>query len=185
MTKEPSPDDTDRLLAKLTPAEIRCLELVAKGLTSKAIGRETKLSPNTVDVYIKSATKKLHVRKRSIAAQMLVGAAIRETPILVYENPSIPADADFVNKGTSTGHGDGPGDLNQREPRPSESPASESGSAWSEPYNPITKFFGGDNRLSISQRLIRIVGLSIGAAIAMGILINALAYFSRMLSSPL
>lgn len=184
MTNEASPDETGRRIAKLSPVERRCLELVAKGLTSKDIGRAMDLSPNTVDTYLKSATKKLRVNKRSLAAHMVINAPSPATPKLVSQNWGVPDDSNLADKEASAGQGDGPADLVHRSPRKSASPDSGRDASWPERTNPIAKLFGDENRLSTGQRLTWIVGLSIGAAIAMGILINALAAISRALSSP-
>ncbi|HEV2596745.1 helix-turn-helix transcriptional regulator [Sphingopyxis sp.] len=184
MTDEASPDETDRRIARLSPVERRCLELVAKGLTSKDIAREMVLSPNTVDTYLKSATKKLRVSKRSLAAHMVIKAPTAATPKLVSQNWGVPNGTNLADKEVSAGQGDGPADLVHRSSRKSASHDSGRDTAWPERNNPIAKFFGDENRLSTGQRLTWIVGLSIGAAIAMGILINALAAISRALSSP-
>ena len=184
MNYEPSPDEVGRLIAKLTPAERRCLRLVAQGLTSKVIGRELQLAPNTVDAYLKSAAKKLGVQKRSLAAQMLASVDDPTTPNLVYGNLDVPDDANFTDKEASAGKGDGLDDLGQREPPWSEFHDSERGRAWLEPNHPIAKFFGGENRLSIGQRVIRIVLMAIGLGIAFGGVISGLASLSRVFSAP-
>ncbi|MGH6697594.1 helix-turn-helix domain-containing protein [Sphingopyxis sp.] len=184
MNDEPSPDEVDRLLARLTPAEIRCLELVPKGLTSKEIARETRLSPNTVDAYLKSAAKKLNVAKRGVAAQMLVSAKNREVPKMVYGNSDISNDCNLADNEVSAGQGDGPDDLRHREPISSESRDSWDGPAWLEPYHPIAKFFGGENRLSLVQRMLWVIALAIGIGIGFGGLVSGLLQLSRLYSSP-
>lgn len=184
MNDDPSPEDIDRLLAKLTPAESRCLELVPKGLTSKEIARETGFSPNTVDAYLKTAAAKLHVTKRSVAAQMLVTARSREIPNLVYENSAIPNAVSFADKGASAGEGDGPDDLKHRELFNSESVNSERKPAWLEPHHPIAKFFGGENRLPLARRAAWVVALTIGIGIGFGGLVSGLLQLSRLFSSP-
>ena len=56
--------------------------------------------------------------------------------------------------------------------------------SWLEPGHPIAKFFGGENKLSIGQRLLAIVAIGIGAAIAVGILANAMVGMSKLGSPP-
>lgn len=184
MSEVPSLDDIDRLVAKLTPAEIRCLELVPKGLTSKEIARETGFKPNTVDAYLKAATTKLRVSKRSVAAQLMFSAKNREVPKLVYENSVIPNELTFADKEASTGQGDGPDDLRHREPLKSESLDSGRGPAWLEPSHPIAKFFGGENKLSFVQRVLWVIALAIGIGIGFGGLVSGLLQLSRLYSSP-
>ncbi len=53
----------------LTDSEKACLRGVAKGMSSKEIARETGLTPNTVDTYIKSARSRLGATNRRAAAR--------------------------------------------------------------------------------------------------------------------
>jgi len=59
----------------LTPRQIECLTLVAKGMTSKEIARELGLSARTVDDHVERARIKLGVPTRQRAA-----ALYREQP---------------------------------------------------------------------------------------------------------
>src|SRR5690606_4393705 len=153
---------------------------VAQGLSSKGIARETSLSPNTVDQYIGSATKKLGVSKRHIAAQMVVSAGKtpgnRAPTKLIYENSDVTRSAEADNKGTSAGEGDGLDDLGHLEPQPSESRDSET--RRDELSHPIAKFFGGENRLPVGQHALVVVLMAIGLGIAFGGVISGLASLS-------
>lgn len=52
---------------KLTRGELRCLERAARGLTSEEIAREQSYSVETVNTYLKSATRKLGASNRTQA----------------------------------------------------------------------------------------------------------------------
>jgi DNA-binding CsgD family transcriptional regulator len=183
MTNGPATGDIAGLIARLTPAERRCLELVARGLTSKAIGRELGLAPNTVDAYVKSASQKLGVNKRILAAGLVVGNQ-SPLPKLVYENSDIPTGGKITDTEASAGQGDGPGDLSQDRPARPESSDSGRGPAWLEPHHPIAQFFGGENRLPLAQRAAWVVALAIGFGIGFGGLVSGLLQLSRLYSSP-
>ncbi|MGF1474671.1 MAG: response regulator transcription factor [Geminicoccaceae bacterium] len=60
----------DLLRTDLSIRERQCLELVARGYTSKRIGRSLRVSPRTVDVFILRARRKLGARTRSEAASL-------------------------------------------------------------------------------------------------------------------
>lgn len=52
---------------RLTAGEIRCLELASQGLTSEEIGDASDYRTETINSYVKSATKKLGAANRSHA----------------------------------------------------------------------------------------------------------------------
>jgi two-component system NarL family response regulator len=65
---------------KLTPRELTLLELVATGMSNKAIARQMSISENTVKYYMKSILQKLGVRNRTEAvAYALEAGLIRRT----------------------------------------------------------------------------------------------------------
>lgn len=194
MTRDSHPDsDAKRLLATLGEGEIACLRLVGEGLGSKAIARRLNLSPHTVDARLKATCRKLGTNSRFVAAKMLADNPLpsaEKTPDspdtkLVYENVSLPSGPIAADKRASTGEGDGPDDLDQSMPqRPGSVPDSGSGGAWLEPDHPIAKFFGGENRLSVWQRLLVSLAIAMGSVIAFGVLVNGLVGISRLISSP-
>nr|WP_281377759.1 helix-turn-helix transcriptional regulator [Sphingobium subterraneum] len=53
-------------------AEKSCLRLVAQNMTSKEIAQKLRLSPATVDTYLKSATAKLSGQNRRDAARIFL-----------------------------------------------------------------------------------------------------------------
>lgn len=67
-------------LPRLTPREDEVLQALARGLTTKAIGRELAVSPKTVEAHVARLLAKLGARNRahavSVAAEMgLLGCA--------------------------------------------------------------------------------------------------------------
>lgn len=62
-------------LDSLTRREEQILELVAKGLSNKEIGRELALQEKTVKHYMTNILQKLHVRNRVEAALLAAGRA--------------------------------------------------------------------------------------------------------------
>lgn len=60
-----------RPIDNLSERQIKCLQLVSEGLTSKAIARELGLSPSTVDSHISAAIDRLGAKNRVHAARML------------------------------------------------------------------------------------------------------------------
>ena len=176
----------------LSAGEIDCLDLVADGLGSKNIARRLDISPHTVDARLKAACAKLGTKSRFHAASMLRDAARDTSGVtvtyapanLVYEDRKLPQSALPADKRSSAGEGDGPDGLRIWQSPEREARASRNGKPWLEPSHPIAKFFGGENRLSIGQRLLTILAIGIGAAIAVGILANALVGMSRLGSLP-
>ncbi|RYE58581.1 MAG: LuxR family transcriptional regulator [Rhizobiaceae bacterium] len=178
------------LLARLTPTERRCLELVDQGLQSKEIARVIDRAPNSVDTWLRSASRKLEVRDRFQAAKLLAEATRssenRDFPslsILRYQDSHIsPADLSD-DRGASAGEGNGLGDLGKDSLYRPESHDSGSGKSWTEPSHPAAKFFGGRNRFTLGQRVLVIVGIAIALSIAFGIVMDSYMSLSRLLSS--
>lgn len=70
---KPLMDRFAKKVLKLTPSEIACLELASTGLTSEEIAEVSKYKIETINSYLKSATKKLGASNRLEA----VATAIR------------------------------------------------------------------------------------------------------------
>lgn len=64
----------DQATARLTERQKECLRLVARGYTSKEIGRQVGISPATVDNHVRAALDTLQVESRSEAARILAAA---------------------------------------------------------------------------------------------------------------
>jgi DNA-binding CsgD family transcriptional regulator len=56
----------------LSEGQKNCLRLVARGMSSKEIAKETGLTPQTVDTYVKAALARTGAVNRREAARMLV-----------------------------------------------------------------------------------------------------------------
>ncbi|MCW0197385.1 helix-turn-helix transcriptional regulator [Sphingopyxis sp.] len=180
-------------LDQLTSGERACLELVAEHLQSKEIARKLGISRHTVDARLKAACAKLGTTSRFVAARMLSGAPLEAPDVtvtpantnLTYERSELPRPDSDAKREASTGQGDGPGDLKQKDSiEPVSHRDSGSGRSWLEPSHPLAKFLGAENQLSIGRRLFYIFAIAIGTAIAFGALVNGLAGISRMFSSP-
>lgn len=90
----PSPVDGRRALERLTERQKECLRLVARGYTSKEIGRQVGISPATVDNHVRAALDTLQVENRAEAARLLVAAEASQ-PLTSQPQPlaEIPSDA--------------------------------------------------------------------------------------------
>ena len=191
MTDEGPPEaDRGALLARLTPNERRCLELVDRGMNSKEIARELDRSPNSVDTWIRSAVRKLGVRNRFQAAKLVAGSqetaesgGITPLSILRYQDSHIPAADLSGDEGASAGKGNGPVDPGQDFAGRPVSQDSGKGRSWLEPSHPLAKFFGGENRLSWGQRLVVILLIAVAASIAFTAVMNNLLAISHLLSN--
>lgn len=61
-------DEKDPKLARLSPQEVRILDLIAEGLTNPEIGERIHLSAKTVKNYVSTILQKLEVARRAEAA---------------------------------------------------------------------------------------------------------------------
>lgn len=191
MSEERQGDRNAALLSRLTPSERRCLELVDQGLQSKEIARVLDRSPNSVDTWLRSAARKLGVRDRFQAAKMLVASTkslengdVTPLSILRYQDSSIPAADDSGDREPSAEEGNGSAGLGQIKPDHPGSHDSGNGKSWIEPSHPIAKFFGGENRNSVIQNILLIVGIAILISIAFTLVMSSYLGLSRLLSSP-
>src|SRR5690349_16011626 len=78
-------------VARLTPAQLDCLRLVDRLLSSKEIAAELHISPHTVDQRIRQALAILGVERRAQAARIVAqyeGTYQR----LIHQTPYIPAE---------------------------------------------------------------------------------------------
>ncbi|WP_218668010.1 LuxR C-terminal-related transcriptional regulator, partial [Sphingopyxis sp. KK2] len=177
-----APDGLLARVERLSATELACLEHVRKDMTSKEIARALGLSPNYVDVCLKSAAQKLGARGRQVAANMLGEAqAMRENPgedstpsNLMLQTARLSSPADLPNNRASAGEGNGPVDPSQdKAPKP-ESSDSGADRSWLREPHPLAKFFGGENRLSKTHRMMWILAIAVIVAIAYGGIVNGL-----------
>jgi DNA-binding NarL/FixJ family response regulator len=68
----------DARLARLTPTELRIVEMIAEGLTNRAIGERIGLAEKTVKNYVSSILAKMHMSRRAEAAAYLADHRARQ-----------------------------------------------------------------------------------------------------------
>jgi DNA-binding NarL/FixJ family response regulator len=68
----------DPRLARLTPTEARILDMIAEGLTNRAIGERVHLAEKTVKNYVSTILTKLQVSRRAEAAAYVADRRARE-----------------------------------------------------------------------------------------------------------
>jgi DNA-binding CsgD family transcriptional regulator len=187
----PKGEGHDALLARLTLTEKRCLELVDQGLQSKEIARVLDRSPNSVDTWLRSASRKLEVRDRFQAAKFFAEATrmaqngeFSPVSTLRYQDSSIPAAGVSGDREASAGEGSGSDDLIPDRLLGPESSDSGRGRSWLEPSHPLAKFLGGDNPQRAIVNTLLIVGIAILIGIAFSLFVSSYLGFSRILSAP-
>lgn len=67
----------DPRLARLTPTELRILEMITEGLTNRAIAERIHLAEKTVKNYVSMVLDKLEVARRAEAAAYLADRRAR------------------------------------------------------------------------------------------------------------
>ncbi|HSK90407.1 MAG TPA: response regulator transcription factor [Euzebyales bacterium] len=67
----------DARLSRLTPTELRIVEMIADGMTNRAIGDEIGLAEKTVKNYVSSILAKMHMSRRTEAAAYLADRRAR------------------------------------------------------------------------------------------------------------
>ena len=85
----------------LSEGQKTCLRLVARGMSSKEIAKETGLTPQTVDTYVKAALARTGASNRREAARQLVAWELSQqsgSPSAAIAAPSPQAD-DYVQTG--------------------------------------------------------------------------------------
>ncbi len=65
---------------ELTPAEARVVELIAGGLTNRAVAEQLVLSPKTVEAHLARAYAKLGVRSRAELGRRMAGGSPSSSP---------------------------------------------------------------------------------------------------------
>jgi DNA-binding NarL/FixJ family response regulator len=68
----------DARLARLTPTELRIVEMIADGMTNRAIGDRIGLAEKTVKNYVSSILAKMHMSRRAEAAAYLADHRARQ-----------------------------------------------------------------------------------------------------------
>lgn len=179
---DPAQDDISARVARLSPGQLDCLRLVDQHLSSKEIAAELNISPHTVDQRIRGALQILRVERRTQAARLV---ASRSGPYqrLIHQSP-------HLQPGPGSGHQEAAISTQIRH-------ADRAGGAGVSGF--ITEQRPGDlqpllqwpfatrsnprNEMSVGQRLLWIVLISIGAAFSAGMYLAGLESLARMLKS--
>ena len=184
-----NPDyDIDPLsrVARLSPGQVDCLQLVDQHHSSKEIAVRLGISPHTVDQRIRGALEKLGVDRRGEAAR-LVAAAISSGgeayQRLIHQSPHIDADAASGHPESAVSHQirhagragetSSPGVITEQKPVGFGSPLQLPFATRSHP----------SNEMSIVQRLLWIVLIAMGAAFSAGMYLAGLESLSRLIKA--
>ena len=175
-------DVVDRV-AKLTPGQLECLQLVAQHLSSKEIAVELGISPHTVDQRIRQALHILQVPRRSQAARLVAqhGAPYQR---LIHQPPYIEANArpgdeegavsNQIRHADRAGEAwDSAGFLTEQKHE----------SFWSSLQLPFATRSHPRNEMSVGLRLLWIVVIATGAAFSAGMYLAGLESLARLLKS--
>ena len=178
---EVGPDIVDRV-AKLTPGQLECLQLVAQHLSSKEIAVELGISPHTVDQRIRQALHSLQVPRRSQAARLVAlhgvpyQRLIHQPPYIVSSGtPGHPeaAVSNQIRHADRAGEVGRPGFITEQRPA----------SFWPSLQPPFATRSNPRNEMSVGQRLFWIVAIAIGAAFSAGMYLAGLESLARLLKS--
>lgn len=139
-------------VAKLTPGQLQCLQLVSSHLSSKEIGLTLGMSRHTVDQRIRTALHVLGVGRRSQAARLVEHYGGKELITIPMLRTS--------------------GSLGQR---------ARMLPLWPSIQWPVATRTRSRNEMSITQRLFWIVVIAMGAALSAGMYLAGLESLARML----
>ncbi|MEO8547844.1 MAG: helix-turn-helix transcriptional regulator [Sphingomicrobium sp.] len=148
-------DGVDTAIEQLTQGQIECLVLVNQHLTSKEIGPRLGISPHTVDQRIRGALRILGMKRRAHAAQ-LVASRFTTTAMFQWQPARTEPFVEYQVRPFST---------QRREPFPL----------------PFATGHHPRNEMSISLRLLWIVGIASGSAFSVGCYLAGLESLVRLL----
>lgn len=206
MSKSPRPKDPDLAarIARLTPGQRACLDLVDEHATSKEIARQLGISRHTVDARLRQAMQILGVATRREAA-ILWRAAQEGYQPFAYQSSRL---AQAGTMGDEPGHearlaADGAEDTGGSEPphpgtypqlpaQGGTQPRVADAAVWTWPTVPPTagdlrtraplRLWGGVNDLSPGQRLAGILVVTLLAMLAFGVLLSGMAALTQLRS---
>ena len=169
-------------VARLTVGQLDCLRLVGKNLSSKEIAAELKISPHTVDQRVRQSLQILGVERRSQAAR-LVAEHEGEYQRLIHQSPHIErhrlvsepvgAVSNQIRHADRAGEAGGAGFITEQRPATFRSPL----------HLPFATRNNPRNEMSVGERLLWIVLISIGAAFSAGMYLAGLESLARLLSN--
>jgi DNA-binding CsgD family transcriptional regulator len=169
-------------VARLSPGQLECLQLVDQHMSSKEIAARLRISPHTVDQRIRQALQTLGVERRAQAARAV---AQHSAPYqrLIHQSPDIHAgpsdphpDAAVSNQIRHADRAGGVGNagfLTEQRPasfRPFLQP----------PFAPRSN---PRNEMNVGQWLVWIAASAMGAAFSAGMYLAGLESLVRMLKS--
>jgi len=170
-------------VARLSQGQMDCLRLVNEHLSSKEIAGLLGLSPHTVDQRIRGALHTLGVERRTQAAR-LVAKYSSDYQRLIHQSPYIE---------TRSGSGDENGAVSNQirhagrageiRGRPNFQTEQRSGQPWSSLQLPFATRSNPRNEMSVGQKLLWIVVISIGAAFSAGMYLAGLESLARLMRS--
>jgi DNA-binding CsgD family transcriptional regulator len=168
---------TSDRIAQLTEQQRLCLRLVYAHLTSKEIAPHLGIEPASVDQQIKSAVRVLGASDRRAAARML--AEHEEQDRLANPSPRIAVDHDPNMLAPSAE------DEWRWTRRVSSEAVNEDKAAFDappprRPAPPLLIGGSGPDKLGWRRRLVWIAVITIGMALAVGVLISALEALTRV-----
>ncbi len=168
-------------ISRLTEQQRACLRHVYAHLTSKEIAPIMGIEPGSVDQHIKAAMKTLSVGDRRTAARILAEYEGQgDSPAMVYPpaSPHSPTDPyNFVPPIVSGWQPHEPAGGSMREEQAFFRVATPGGSPTAFQF-PIGSSKPGD--LNWSTRLMWIVAIAIGVALAFGALVSAIEALGRL-----
>lgn len=170
--------ETQDRLARLSEGQLHVLRLVNQHLNSKEIAAELGISPHTVDQRIRGAIKTLGVSKRQEAARLVSRAEPYQR--LIHQPPHIdaepnPSETDgavsFQIRHADRAGGTGPDGLE-----------TEQGTAASRSFLVLPWSTKGNprNEMSVGQRLLWILAISMGASFSAGMYLAGLESLARL-----
>ena len=169
-------------VARLTPGQLDCLQLVDQLLSSKEIATELHISPHTVDQRIRQALAILGVERRAQAARII---AQRKGPYqrLIHQPPYIVGGAEprhseaaishQIRHADRAGRAGGAGFLTEQRPA----------TFWPSLQLPFATRSNPRNEMSVGQRLFWIATIAIGAAFSAGMYLAGLESLVRLLKN--
>jgi DNA-binding CsgD family transcriptional regulator len=179
---DPAGDDMAMRVARLSSGQLDCLRLVDQHLSSKEIAAELGISPHTVDQRIRGALQILGVERRTQAAR-LVAQHSGPYQRLIHQSPYLQPEPGPGHQEAAVGH------QIRHADRAGGAGASgfitEQRPADFQPFLqwPFATRSNPRNEMSVGQRLLWIVLISIGAAFSAGMYLAGLESLARLLKS--
>ncbi len=182
----PHNDGMAQRVARLTPGQRDCLELVNLHLSSKEIAGRLHISSHTVDQRIRQAIHILGVERRSQAARIVAQyRSSTDDPYqrLIHQSPHIEAPTANAQPDPAISyqirHADRAGEAGEAGFLTEQRPAS----FWPSLQLPFATRSNPRNEMSVGQRLFWVAAIAIGAAFSAGMYLAGLESLARMMKS--